>query len=225
MISIVIPTLNAEAGLAQTLDRVSPDRHVLVREVIVSDGGSSDSTIEIAKRARCRIFQGPACRGGQLRLGVRQAAGRWLLFLRAQTRLGPNWEAAANDFIRRAAGKRCAGVFTFKLDDNGRRARLLERIVAVHGRLLGFPSGDQGLLLSRSFYDDVGGFRPLPLMEDVDLIQRIGLARLEVLPVSAVSGTDLYGRNGYIRRTLGHCASVALCYAGVPPRWIARVHG
>src|SRR6516165_2888049 len=140
MISVVIPTLNSEAGLAETLARVSPDRHVLVREVIVSDGGSSDSTIEIAKRARCRILQGPAGRGGQLRLGVRQAVGRWLLFLRAETRLGANWEAAANGFIRRATGKRCAAVFRFKLDDDRSRARLLERVVAIHGRLFGFPS-------------------------------------------------------------------------------------
>lgn len=222
MISVVIPTLNSEA---ETLDRVSPERHILVREIIVSDGGSPDSTIEIAKRARCRVFRGPAGRGGQLRLGVQHALGRWLHFLRAETHLGANCEAVASDFIRPAAVKRCAAVVAFKFDDNRRRSPMLEWVVGLGGALLGFPSGDHGLLLSRSFYKDVGGFRPLPAMEDVDLIRRIGHGRLEVLPVSVVSCTDRTRRIGYIQRTLGYLACLALYLAGVSPRWIAKIHG
>ena len=71
-----------------------------------------------------------------------------------------------------------AGYFDFALDDPTPAARRLERIVAWRCRVLALPYGDQGLLIARSLYDAVGGFAPLPLMEDVDLVRRLGRRRL-----------------------------------------------
>ena len=80
-----------------------------------------------------------------------------------------------------------AAVFTFALDDLSPAARRMERLVAWRSLRLGLPYGDQGLLISRGFYDAVGGFRPIELMEDVDIVRRIGRQRLDVLGIRAVT--------------------------------------
>jgi rSAM/selenodomain-associated transferase 2 len=225
MISVVIPTLNAEAGLAAALAQLRLGKRSLVQEIIVSDGGSRDATLEIAAGANCRIVQGPPGRGEQLRYGALQAEGRWLLFLHADTRLATGWEDAASDFVQRTGEQHRAAVFTFNLDDQAKSARLLECIVAARVKVLGLPYGDQGLLLSRAFYDDVGGFRSMPLMEDVDLVRRIGRARLEVLSVAAVTSADRYRRSGYVHRMVRNAACLWLYFIGVPPRSIAKIYG
>jgi rSAM/selenodomain-associated transferase 2 len=224
MISVVIPTLNAEADLAAALDALSPVDHPLIGEIIVSDGGSSDSTIEIAARADCRVIQGPPGRGAQLHSGALLARGRWLLFVHADTCLSTGWEQAASEFLKSPASKRRAAVFIFELDDRRKRARCLERIVAIRVRALGLPYGDQGLLLARSFYEEVGGYRPFPLMEDVDLVRRIGRCRIETLAVSAVTSADRYRRNGYVRRSVRNAACLLLYFLGVPPQRIAKFY-
>jgi rSAM/selenodomain-associated transferase 2 len=224
MISVVIPTLNAEAGLAATLDRLSPGKDALVQEIIVSDGGSCDATLEIATRANCKIVRGLPGRGEQLRYGALRAEGRWLLFLHADTRLATGWEDAARDFVRRAGARHRAAVFTFKLDDQTKSARLLECVVAARVKALGLPYGDQGLLVSRAFYDEVGGFRSMPLMEDVDLVRRIGRANLETLAVSAVTSADRYRRDGYVHRMAHNAACLCLYFIGVPPKSIAKIY-
>ncbi len=224
MISVVIPTLNAQAGLAATLDAVQAGE-VPVQEIIVSDGGSGDATIEIAARANCRVFRGPPGRGAQLGYGARQAHGSWLLFLHADTRLSRGWGDAASEFIHRTGTERRAAVFTFKLDDPTKPALLLEHIVALRGAALGLPYGDQGLLLSRGFYDELGGFSPLPIMEDVDFVRRIGRSRLETLAVPAVTSAERYRRDGYLFRMARNATCLLLYFIGVPAKSIARIYG
>lgn len=225
MISVVIPTLNSEAGLAATLDGVMAAKQLPIQEIIVSDGGSHDATIEIATRANCKVFRGSPGRGQQLCYGAQQAQGRWLLFLHADTCLSGGWDVAAAEFMQRTDSERRAAAFTFKLDDPTKSARLLERIVALRGTALGLPYGDQGLLLSRGFYNKIGGFRPLPIMEDVDFVRRIGRARLEILAVPAVTSADRYRRNGYLPRMVRNAACLLLYFIGVPPKSIARIYG
>jgi hypothetical protein len=90
---------------------------------------------------------------------------------------------------------------------------------------LGLPYGDQGLLIARTMYDAVGGFAALPLMEDVDLVRRLGRRRLVQLPATAVSSARRYRAGGYIRRPLRNLLCLSLYFAGVPPRRIARLYG
>jgi hypothetical protein len=88
----------------------------------------------------------------------------------------------------------------------------------------GLPYGDQGLLIHRDLLASVGGLRPLPLMEDVDLVRRLGRHRLEALPVAAVTSAARWRRDGYLRRSARNLACLALWFAGVPPRIIARIY-
>jgi hypothetical protein len=147
-----------------------------------------------------------------------------VLFLHADTRLARGWDAAVASFIAAPGNRLRAGYFRFRLDDAAPAAPRLERAVAWRCRVLGLPYGDQGLLLSRSLYRDVGGYRALPLMEDVDLVRRIGRHRLTALAADAVTSAVRY-RGGYWRRSLRNAGCLALYGAGVPPRYIARLYG
>ena len=91
-------------------------------------------------------------------------------------------------------------------------------------RALGLPYGDQGLLLERQFYEDIGGFKPLPLMEDVDMARRIGKRNLIALDVPAVTSAARYREGGYIARPLRNLTCLGLYFLGLPPALIARLY-
>lgn len=222
-LSVVIPALDAAASLPATLAALAPGQ-ALIREIVVVDGGSCDATIEVARRGGARVIAAPRGRGVQLAAGANEAAGDWLLFLHADTRLGAGWERAAAAFIADPASRARAAYFRFRLDDDAPAARRLAQAVAWRCRVLGLPYGDQGMLLARELYRAVGGFRPLPLMEDVDFVRRIG-RRLVCLDAEAVTSAARYRRDVYLRRSLGNPACLALYGAGLPPRVIARLYG
>ncbi len=229
MISVIIPTFNAQKDLGPTLAALVPAAiRGLVSEVIVADGGSTDETTLIAEAAGATILRGTGGRGPQLRAGAEAARCRWLLFLHADTRLDESWEAAAETFIReieQGARPQRAAAFRFALDDHGIMPRVLEALVALRCALFKLPYGDQGLLMSRSLYDAVGGFQPLPLMEDVDMIRRLGRSRVAILAPRAVTSPVRYRREGYLKRMARNVYCLALFYLNVPVSRIVRIYG
>ena len=118
-----------------------------------------------------------------------------------------------------------AAVFRFALDEYSPQARRLENLVAWRVRALALPYGDQGLLLHTDFYHALGGFQPLPLMEDVDLVRRIGRHRLVVLHSAARTSAQRWRREGWMRRSLRNLGCLSLYYLGVPPSFIKRLYG
>jgi rSAM/selenodomain-associated transferase 2 len=222
LISAVIPTLNA----AETLFLPFADLQAvdIVKEVIVVDGGSSDETVALARAAGARIVEAARGRGTQLATGAAAASGNWLLFLHADCQFDPGWRAAVRAFVSTPEAGSCAGYFDFALDDATAAARRVERIVAWRCRVLALPYGDQGLLIARRLYDAVGGFAPLPLMEDVDLVRRLGRRRLARIGCRCISSARRYRRDGYWRRPLRNLFCLSLYFAGVPPHRIAWLY-
>lgn len=229
MISVVIPTLNAEGTLAQTLAALVPAAvDGLVREAVVVDGGSRDRTLQIVDSAGADLLQCEGGRGSQLAAGAERARGPWLLFLHADTVLEPGWERDASHFMERVDTLQrppAAGAFRFGLDDEGVKPRLLESLVALRGKLLKLPYGDQGLLVPKSLYDEVGGYRPMPLMEDVDLVRRLGRRRTVLLRARAVTSAERFRREGYARRSARNLLCLALYSFGASPDVIKRIYG
>ena len=229
MISVVIPTLNAQSGLTATLAALVPASvQGIIREVIISDGCSDDATAEIADVAGAKFIRGTSGRGEQLAAGAEEARSKWLLFLHADTVLQVGWEAEAAKFMERVdAGDMAlsAGAFSFALDDFGAMPRLLEAIVGLRCALFRFPYGDQGLLIPRELYNSIGGYRPLPLMEDVDLVRRLGRKRLKMMRTKAVTSAHRYKSDGYIPRVARNAACLSLYYLRVPPATIVRLYG
>ncbi|MFI4948421.1 MAG: TIGR04283 family arsenosugar biosynthesis glycosyltransferase [Alphaproteobacteria bacterium] len=219
---MVIPTLEAADTLPATLAALNDARSI--REIVVADGGSTDETIALARAAGARIVSAPRGRGTQLAAGASAASGDWLLFLHADCRLAPGWEAAVQTFITAPGAQGRAGYFTFALDDRSPAARRLERIVAWRCRTFGLPYGDQGLLIARALYDALGGYAGLPLMEDVEFARRLGRRRLAPLGAPLHASARRYRTGGYIRRPLRNLVCLSLYFVGVPARHIARLY-
>jgi len=229
MISVIIPTLNAERTLAHTLTALVPAVvDGIVQEAILVDGGSTDDTRVIAEAAGAHVIEARRGRGSQLDAGSSQARGDWFLFLHADTVLEPSWAEEARSFMERVdSGRRgqAAASFQSALDDDGLMPRLIESLVGLRCHLLALPYGDQGLLISRNLYNRLGGFRPLPLMEDVDLVRRLKRRELVMLKSRAVTSGERYRREGYLARSLRNLGCILLYYLHVPPRVLARLYG
>ena len=90
---------------------------------------------------------------------------------------------------------------------------------------LRLPYGDQGLLIPKRLYDEVGGYRPLPLMEDVDLVRRLGRRRTVMLRSRAVTSAERFRRDGYVRRSTRNLLCLALYTLRVPAHVISRIYG
>jgi glycosyltransferase involved in cell wall biosynthesis len=189
MISVVIPTLNSERLLPRCFDSlITAAVHGVVREVIVSDAGSTDGTLAIVDSAGARIVRAGKGRGSQFAEAAAIAKSDWLLFLHPETALEPGWEVEAESFMDQAVMERPrAAVFRFALEDFGGQARRAEAKAALRTLLFALPYGDQGLLIPKRLYQKIGGYRALSDMEDADLVRRIGRRRLVGLRARAVN--------------------------------------
>ena len=228
MLTVIIPTLNVDQALESTLAALMPAvMSGLIKQLVVSDGGSEDYTVALADDAGADIVSGPPGRGNQLALGAAEARGEWLLFLHADTLLEPGWDLEVQQFIaeaRAAEDLERVAYFRFRLNDRQASARLLERIVSARCRVLALPYGDQGLLISKAYYEAIGGFKRIPLMEDVELVRRVGRSRLTGLRHAAVTSAARYRREGYMKRMMRNASCLAMWFAGVAPERIVRFY-
>ncbi|MEO1040050.1 MAG: glycosyltransferase [Pseudomonadota bacterium] len=226
----VIPALNAAAHLPATINALGEGlRTGLIGDWTLADGGSSDASVSIARRAGFRIVTGATGRGGQLAAGAEAAscamqAGDAFLFLHADTILEPGWTGCVRRHLEISAHADRAAAFSFALDDNSAAARRLERSVNWRARVLKLPYGDQGLLITKAFHDRLGGFKPWPLFEDVDLVRRIGRRRLDILPARAVTSAERFRREGYLKRSAKNMSLLTRYYLGADPASLARAY-
>lgn len=221
MLSIIIPTLNAGAILKATLASLVPlETNSVTHEIIVADGGSNDDTAIVASKGGAILLESVPGRGQQLSRGAAAATGEWLLFLHADTRPEPGWWDTIAAFTADPANNSTAAYFLFRLDDDSHAARLLEHIVQLRNSIFALPYGDQGLLIHRSHYERLGGYRKMPIMEDFDLIRRIGSRNLRSLEVAAITSAVKYRRDGYIIRSLINLLTLGLYVAGISPNYL-----
>ena len=219
-VSAIVPTLNAAASLPATLAALRGT----VAEIIIADGGSTDGTPDIARACGALVITTRHGRGPQLRAAAEAATQSWLLALHADTCPGSGWQEAVAGFIAHPGAAKQAGYFRFALDDAAPEARRLEAMVAWRCRSLGLPYGDQGLLIARDFYHALGGYEPIPLMEDVALIRRIGRKSLVALPADFITSAEKWQRDGWYARSARNLFCLSLWFAGVSPERIARVY-
>ena len=223
-LSIVIPTLNSEKEISNCLAHLAPGIQAgLIREVIVVDGGSTDKTILIAFRWGARVICSAAAgRGRQLRTGGLNAKGKWLLFLHADTWLEESWDTAIQNHITSEPNK--AGAFTLAYRSHAKQARWLEKRANARSKWLGLPYGDQGLFISKVFYDEVGGFDDVPLMEDVAIMRRIGKKRLSLFAIKAQTCAAKYERDGWRKRAWRNAWLITQYHFGVDPGKLANAY-
>jgi len=216
-VSLIVPVLADDDALEHLLGQIPADSGA---DVVVVDGGASRRTADaVARCRRARLIHAPKGRARQMNAGAAAASGEWLLFLHADSRLPPAWEPILEQCTRGAVG----GWFRFALDDSAWQARWIERGVALRVRLFRLPYGDQGIFVRRSIFEAIGGYRDIPLMEDVEFVRRLAAAGPVVeLPMAVATSSRRWRQNGWIRRSARNLVLVSLYFAGVAPTRLAR---
>lgn len=219
-ISVIIPTLNAGEDLPACLMALGEGLNEgLIRELIVSDGGSSDTTLRTAESAGAQVVTGPPSRGGQLRRGAAAAEGAWLLFLHADSQFAEGWTRA----VKRHLLTDKAAAFRLTFRSRHPMARLTEAWANLRSRLFGLPYGDQGLLIPRQLYDEIGGYAEIPLMEDV-AIARALRGRLTLLSATVTTSAARYRRDGWSHRGARNLVTLTRFLMGTPPKTLAKTY-
>lgn len=221
-VSVILPTLNAAAALPRTLGALGEGLSAgLIREVVLSDGGSTDATARIAAEAGARMVSGAPSRGGQLRRGAEAASGDWLLVLHADSVLGPGWAQAVLSHL--ADRPERAGHFRLVFDAPGVAPALVAGWANLRSGLFGLPYGDQGLLISRVLYDRVGGYPDISLMEDVAMARALR-GHLCTLDAPIVTSAARYREEGWARRGARNLTLLARYLGGADPDRLARAY-
>jgi rSAM/selenodomain-associated transferase 2 len=224
-LSIIIPTYNAMPGLADCLAAlVEGLGSGLVREAIVVDGGSGDSSAALASDMGCTVLALPATqrgRGQQLAAGAEAASGDWLLFLHADTILEVGWSAAVARHIDQDNQSKAA-YFHLAFASIAPGAGRVAGLANWRAGALGLPYGDAGMLIARHHYERVGGYKSLPLMEDVDLVRRIGGRNLVRLDSVALTSATKFERGGWWGVPLRNITLVGAYVLGISPERLAK---
>jgi rSAM/selenodomain-associated transferase 2 len=218
-ISIVIPALNEAAVLPSTLAAARALRGDL--EIIVVDGGSRDDTVAIARRLGAACVTAPPGRAAAMNRGAALARGEALLFLHADTRLPPTAHASLAAALARGV---VGGNFAVRFDGGGAFARLLTCWYAVQRRL-GVFYGDSAIFVRADAFRELGGYRPLAIMEDYDLARWLSRReRTACLAGPAVTSSRRWRRLG-VGRTVAAWAAIRWLYLlGVPAERLARLY-
>ncbi|ERN40710.1 glycosyltransferase involved in cell wall biogenesis [Rubidibacter lacunae KORDI 51-2] len=219
-LSVIIPALNEADGLEKTLaSAIVPNAGI---EVIVADGGSTDATVAIARAQGVRVVvHGRAGRAQQMNAGAAVAAGEILLFLHADTCLPEDYAACVRTAL--VPSDAIAGAFELGIDAPGIGLRCIEWGVWQRSHWLQLPYGDQALFLRAADFRALGGFPPLPILEDLELVRQLRRqGRVAIVPQRVLTSGRRWQEFGIVRTTLLNQAILAGRALGVPPARLAR---
>lgn len=217
-ISVVIPTLNAEQVLADTLMALFEGVQAgLIRELIVVDGGSTDETVALVKEAGALVVHENPSRGGQLRAGCAVARGQWLLVLHADSVLDSGWSEAVSAHLKADT----VACFRLRFDAGGVMASVTAGWANLRTRVFDLPFGDQGILIRQSDYKRIGGYPDQPLMEDIALVRALR-GQLRMLDCYVTTSATKYQKQGWLRRGCHNIWLQLRYFCGSPPEVIAR---
>ena len=218
-LSIIIPMLNEADCLEQSLSRLFSLYWVKDHcEVIVCDGGSQDDSLEIARRYSCRIVHSATGRALQMNRGAAVASGRHLLFLHADSILPANLDGSFPD-------NACWGHFRLRLDNDALVYRMIEFAINLRSRVTRVAGGDQGLFFARDFFQSLGGFPAIPLMEDVAICKLARReAKPEVIAAALHSSSRRWQNNGVLKTILLMWSLRLAYYCGVDPVRLHRIY-
>ncbi len=217
-ISVVIPTMNEVRSIAACIESA---RVAGATQIIVVDGGSSDGTLEAARQAGATEVVGSGRgRGVQLNHGAAVASGQMILFLHADNQLGNeclNQICQSADVIW--------GAFRQRIDSPRALFRIIEQGNAMRVTWLGKPFGDQAVFVRRDVFEQQGGFAAIPLMEDVELAQRLRrIAGPLLLDGPVTISARRWQENGVLRQTVRNWTIQAAYRLGIPAERLARYY-
>lgn len=197
-ISVIVPAINESNHIEEALSRAATGRGV---ELIVVDGGSTDETCAKAEEMGARIVHSDRGRALQMNAGAAVANGDVLLFLHADTLLPPGYDRAVRKAMHQPDA--VAGAFRLCIDAPQRSLRVIERVVDFRSRVLKLPYGDQALFVGRGVFEETGGYRSQPIMEDYALIRSLRRGgRIVMVDLPVRTSARRWLLNGVWRTTL-----------------------
>lgn len=218
-IAVVIPTLDEEASIERAIR--SAER-AGASEIVVADGGSTDATESVARSLSAITLRCPAVRGAQLNAGAAATRSPLLAFLHADTELPASAAREIGDAVRLGAE---FGGFRLRFREQDLRLRLAETMINLRCRFTRCPWGDQAQWITREAFEQTGGYRDDPIMEDYEMALRMKRRGAVQILESAVttSGRRFLGK-GLIRTSLMNWRIVLLWRRGVPPERLAALY-
>jgi rSAM/selenodomain-associated transferase 2 len=221
-VSIIIPTFNEASCIQHALDAIARVQGNI--EVIVVDGGSDDSTIEIARRAGARVMNCGRGRGLQMHSGASIARGEAMLFLHADTIL-PREAVVLIENTLTGDALTVGGNFEIRFDGESRAARFMTWLYPRLGQL-GVYYGDSGIFVRAAVYEEVGGFRSFPIFEDLDLVRRLRRkGRMKHLPIAVTTSSRRFENRRFVFTFLRWSMLQVLYRLGVSPMKLGRFYG
>lgn len=169
LISVIIPTLNEQVCVRDTLLGFQSERKTKKLEIIIADGGSSDDTRQMAEGLYDTWVDAPKGRARQMNAGAQNANSHLLWFIHADTRV----PESAIHYLYAVANTQAWGRFDVSLSGRMAMFRVIEYMINWRSRTFGIATGDQGLFISQALYQQIGGFPDQPLMEDVEISKRL----------------------------------------------------
>ncbi|TAL37504.1 MAG: glycosyltransferase [Spirochaetes bacterium] len=223
-ISVIIPVLREAGTIVRTLD--SLDERIREydggADILIADGDPAGSTIGALKSRGVTTLIAPRGRSLQMNAAAARARGRILLFLHADTILPPG---ALNDIADALADPALAGgAFDLGVDDPGPYFRIVERSSSMRSRATAIPFGDQAIFIRAALFRELGGYAPIPLMEDVEIMRRIKRRGWKILIFKkrVLTSSRMWRRHGMLRTTFRNYAIQLLYLAGVSPERLVR---
>jgi rSAM/selenodomain-associated transferase 2 len=221
MLSVVIPVLDEAAGIEASLRALAPLRQ-RGAEIVVVDGGSSDGTPVLARALADRVIEAPRGRASQMNAGAAVAGGGVLLFLHADTRLPDSADRLILDGLTEAG--LVWGRFAVRF--NGGRLALIAFMMNWRSRLTGIATGDQAIFVTRTAFDEAGGFPRIALMEDVALSARLKrLGNPLCLRAKVTTSPRRWEQHGVFRTALLMWKLRLAYFFGADPIHLAETYG
>tara|TARA_B100001123_G_scaffold436537_1_gene567000 strand:- start:212 stop:877 length:666 start_codon:yes stop_codon:yes gene_type:complete len=217
-VSIIVPTLNEAKCLGETLTYI---QQLSPHEVIVSDGGSVDGTLEIAAKFTENVVTGPAGRSLQMNAGARIATGDIFLFLHADNHI----ESASYEKMSHSMenSEEIGGAFSLCIVSDKWSLRLITRLANLRSKYLGMAYGDQAFFVKKRIFHKMNGFAKLPICEDIDFFKRLrNLGPVILLSEKTLTSPRRWYKEGIWITTIKNILIATLFKLGFPLRILTK---
>ncbi len=222
--SIIMPVYHEAGTINDCIDHLHGLKHEGAVEIVIVDGDPQGSTINVIQDKQVLKSISRRGRATQMNRGASLASGDILVFLHADTLLPPDALTMVRSCMQ--AGLTGAGAFDLGIKSDRRIFRITEKYVALRTRLTRIPYGDQAIFMRKEYFEMIGGYKDIPLMEDVEIMQRIKKRgdRIRIIPEKIMTSPRRWEQDGILFRTMKNMTTQFLYYLGVSPHRLVHFY-